>query len=97
MKRFILLVAAILALAGCQVQKPTVGGTVLAVTEIPHLEELEESAKYYEGPLVPEVAWTVEVRLDDGRAVSVTQSGARRYEPGERVRLLVDRHRALLL
>ena len=48
-------------------------------------------------PLVPEVAWQVEVRLDDGSAVTVTHEGARRYKPGERVRVLLDEAGALLL
>lgn len=92
-----ILAAAIVALAGCQLQEPTLRGTVVAVMEAPQLEELEESAKYYESPLVPEIAWTVEVRLDDGAAVSVIHNGPRRFEPGERVRLLVDEDGALLL
>jgi len=93
----IVLIAALLALAGCQLQEPTRPGTVVSVVEAQLAEELEESAKSYEHPLVPEVAWKVEVRLDDGTEVTVTQSGPRRYVPGERVRLLVDKHRALLL
>jgi outer membrane lipoprotein SlyB len=88
--------AALLALAGCQFQEPTVRGTVVAVTEIP-VEGLEESARHYEQPLVPEVAWKVQVRLDNGRALTVTQGGERRYRPGERVRLLIDAENALLL
>jgi hypothetical protein len=100
MKRLILALslaaAALLALAGCQLQEPTVRGTVVAVTEVP-VEGLEESARHYEHPLVPEVAWQVQVQLDDGRAVTVTPSGDRRYQAGERVRLLVDAERALLL
>jgi hypothetical protein len=91
------LVAAILALAGCQLQEPTLGGTVIAVTEAPQAEEPEDSAKHYEGPLVPEVAWKVEVQLDDGGAVTVIQTGPRRHEPGERVRLLRDSEGGLLL
>jgi TOBE domain len=95
-----LLFAAILALAGCQIDEPTVGGTVLAVVEAERGEErdyLEPSAKYYDDPLVPEVAWKVEVRLDDGSEVTVIQNGPRRYDPGERVRLLIDADGALLL
>jgi len=46
---------------------------------------------------VREVGWRVEVRLDDGKAVTVTHAGTRRYEPGERVRLLLDAQGALLL
>jgi len=91
-----LAIALLVALAGCQLQEPTVRGTVVTVTEIP-VEGLEESVKHYEHALVPEVAWKVQVRLDDGRAVTVTQNGDRRYQPGERVRLLIDTRRALLL
>ena len=78
----------------------TLGGTVVSVMEAERsegLHYLEESAKHYEDPLVPEVAWQVEVRLDDGPAVTVIHNGPRRYEPGERVRLLVDPGGALLL
>jgi hypothetical protein len=46
---------------------------------------------------VPEVAWQVEVRLEDGSAVTVTHQGPRRYEAGERVRVLLDEEGALLL
>ena len=94
--RFILF-AAILALAGCEVDEPLLGGTVVSVMEAERGEEPEQSPKYYEHPLVPEVAWEVEVQLDDGSAVTVTHNGARRYEPGERVRLLVDPEGELLL
>ncbi|HEU4352618.1 MAG TPA: hypothetical protein VFR66_12170 [Burkholderiales bacterium] len=90
--------AALLALAGCQLQEPTLPGTVVSVVAIERAEpENEESPKYYEDPLVPEVAWQVEVRLKDGSAVTVTHEGPRRYEPGERVRVLRDPEGALLL
>ena len=92
-----LLVAALLALAGCQFQEPTVAGTVVSVMEIDLGREPKYPSKHYEDPLVPEVAWQVEVELEDGNAVTVTHEGARRYEPGERVRLLRDEHGALLL
>jgi len=98
MKRLILAVS--LALAGCQFDQPTIGGTVVSVVEAERGEDLgylEESAKHYEDPLVPEVPWKVEIRLDDGSAVTVTQTGPRRHEPGERVRLLRDPEGALLL
>ena len=99
-KRALLLGAALLALAGCQGDQPTVGGTVVGVTatERPDpLGYLEESAKYYEHPLVPEVGQRVEVRLDDGSAVTVQHNGPRRYEAGDRVRLLKDEHGELFL
>ena len=92
-----ILVAALLALAGCQLQEPTVRGTVVAVHEVDRDDEREDSGKYYEAPLVPEVAWKVEVLLEDGSALTLKHRGERRYEPGERVRVLLDQHGALLL
>jgi outer membrane lipoprotein SlyB len=47
--------------------------------------------------MVPEVAWKVEVRLDDGSEVTLGHKGDKRYAPGERVRLLIDEEGALLL
>ena len=92
-----LVLAALLALAGCQLQEPTVGGTVLQVEEVERVEQVELDWRHYEDPLVPEVAWRLEVRLDDGSAVTVTHAGPRRYEPGARVRLLVHSQGELLL
>jgi len=97
-----LFVAALLALAGCQLDEPTVGGTIVAVAEIEAAEprddaEKDESGKYYDPPMVPEVAWKVEVQLDNGSTASVTHNGSRRYAPGERVRLIVADDGALLL
>lgn len=92
-----LLVAALLALGGCQLDEPIAWGTVVAVHEKEVLENLEDFGRHYEHPLVPEVAWKVEVRLDDGAAVSVVHSGSRRYTPGERVRLLKADEAVLLL
>ncbi|HZO00656.1 MAG TPA: hypothetical protein VFB93_05620 [Burkholderiales bacterium] len=95
--RAIVVAFLVLALAGCcQFDEPTLGGTVISVVEAAQPEEREDP-KYYEPPLVPEVAWKVEVQLDHGGAVTVTTHGARRYEPGERVRLLVDAAGELLL
>jgi outer membrane lipoprotein SlyB len=93
-----LLAAAALALtlAGCHLDQPTIGGTVVTVVETAGGEDSEQSPRYYDPPLVPEVAWKVEVRLDDGSEVTVTSHG-RRYEPGERVRLLKDEDGELLL
>lgn len=92
-----ILLAALLALGGCVHKEPTVAGTVLSVLEIDLGGEPDNPAKYYEDPLVPEVAWQVEVRLDDGSAVTVLHNGPRRVEPGERVRLLLESDGALLL
>jgi hypothetical protein len=95
MKRTLLALSVAVAglLAACQADDATIGGTVLAVSEVQRagdvdLSSLEESAKVYEDPLVPEVAWKVDVRLDNGEEVTVLRS--RRYSPGDRVRLLKD-------
>ena len=88
-------IAAALVLAGCQLDEPTLGGTVLSAVQAEGFEPAE-SPKYYEHPLAPE-AWDVEVQLDDGSTVVVTHNGSRRYAPGERVRLLVDPRGELLL
>jgi hypothetical protein len=93
-----LLVALIVGLAGCcQLAEQPLAGTVISVAEAGPAEEREESPRHYEPPLVPEVAWKIEVQLDDGSAVTVTTHGERRYAPGERVRLLVNDDGELLL
>jgi len=101
-----ILIAAILAaaasLAACQTEDAagdddTAWGTVVSVQEAERGDNLEELAKHYDHLLVPEVAWQIVVRLDDGAAVTVTHNGTRRYDPGERVRLLIDDEGALLL
>lgn len=92
-----LLFAAVVVLAGCQVQQPTAPGTVVGVREAP-AEVPEDLLRFDEGNLrLPEVAWKVDVQLDNGDAVTVTHGGERRFEPGERVRLLVGEEGALLL
>jgi hypothetical protein len=93
-----ILAAALLALAGCQLQESTLPATVVSVVAIENsAPEVEESAKRYEDPLWPEVAWEVRVRLEDGTDLTVTHEGPRRYEAGERVRVLIDDEGALLL
>lgn len=91
-----LILAAALALASCQVQEPTTPGTVLSVQEAKQALP-EELLKFDDDSLrMPEVAWQVDVQLDDGSQVSL-HTGSRRYAPGERVRVLVDADGALLL
>ena len=94
-----LLLAPLVALAGCQHKEaPLLGGTVVEVAEAhAPAEEQDDMGKRYEPPMVPEVAWKVDVRLDDGSTVSVIHQGARRYAPGERVRMILDSDGALLL
>lgn len=92
-----LFVAALLSLAGCQLRDPTIGGTVVDVTEAQASEHVDPAPKYYEDPLVPEAAWEVAVRLDNGNTATVIHKGSRRYAPGERVRVIFDEDGALLL
>ena len=93
-----LLFAAALLLAGCQVPEQTAPGTVIAVQEARPHHVPEELLQFDDDNLrMPEVAWKVEVQLDNGSHVTAVTSGPRRYTPGERVRLLIDADRALLL
>ena len=93
----ILLLSILLALGACQVQEPTARGTVLSVQEAKQALP-EDLLKFDDDNIrVPEVAWQVEVQLDDGSQVTTLQSGSRRYAPGERVRVVVDGDGALLL
>jgi hypothetical protein len=95
-----LLLSFVVLAAGCQLDEPTIGGTIVAVAEIEAAEsrdDAEKSGKYYDPPLVPEVGWKVEVHLDNGSSATVTHHGSRRYAPGERVRLIVDESGELLL
>jgi len=90
-------VSVVLFLAGCQLRDPTIGGTVINVTEAKVSEHVDPAPKYYDDVLVPEVAWQVDVRLDNGNTATVIHKGLRRYAPGERVRILVDQDGELLL
>lgn len=93
-----ILIAALLVLSGCQLEEPLAWGTVISVQDAERGEYSQEPAKHDDDhPLVPEVGWEIVVELDDGGAVTLTRNGGRRYEPGERVRLLVDDDGALLL
>lgn len=97
MTRFIVTLAlAAAALSGCQLDEPTLGGTVLKVAEAERIER-EPSPARYDDPLWPEVAWRIEVRLDNGDEVTVIHNGERRYSPGERVHVLPAGDGALLL
>jgi hypothetical protein len=97
LKAPLLAVVLALGLAACQVEPVTTPGTVLSVQEQKQALT-EELLRFDDDNLrVPEVAWKVEVELDDGTQVTAIHSGARRYVPGERVRLLVDADGALLL
>jgi hypothetical protein len=100
MKRLLALAlasVALLALGACQVQEPTTRGIVLSVQEAKQALP-EDLMKFDDDNLrLPEVAWQVEVQLDDGSQVTTLHTGGRRYAPGERVRVLIDADGALLL
>ena len=97
MKRLLSVVVAALIVAGCQVEPATSAATVLSVQE--HKQMLPEDLLKFDDDNLrfPEVAWQVEVELKDGSRLSATHTGARRYMPGERVRVIVDEDGALLL
>jgi hypothetical protein len=98
LKPFLFLFAALIALAGCQVPEPTAPGTVVSVQEARPAPLTEELVKFDDDHIsMPEVAWKVEVQLDDGSQVTTLHTGGRRYAPGERVRVLIDADGALLL
>jgi len=88
-----LLISALVALGGCELDEPIAWGTVVSVQEMEVLENAQDSGKHYEDPLVPEVAWKLEVRLDDG--ATIVHDTSRRYAPGERVRVLIPIAHAL--
>lgn len=90
-----LVLALTLALAACGGNHPVMDGVVEAVHEV-DLGVMHDLAKQYEHPLVPEVAWKVTVRAEDGSEITVIEP-ERRYQPGERVRLLNSKEGPLLL
>jgi hypothetical protein len=96
-----LIAAASLALAACGAQHGGIDdgiawGTVQSVKELSR-EEPYEPARSYDHILVRDPSYEIVVRLDSGAAVTATRSGARRFDPGERVRVLFDDEGVLLL
>ena len=89
--------AAAALLGACQLEDPITWGTIVSAEEQPYVEDDGNAFRYYEHPLAPDAGWEIVVQLDDGAPVTVLHNGTRRYEPGERVRLLVDDNGALLL
>ena len=73
-----ILAAALFALAGCQIQEPTVAGTVVSVVAIERADtDADEPWKYYEDPLVPEVAWHTQSAWYSSRSLPSVIIGAR--------------------
>jgi hypothetical protein len=89
--------AAAALLGACQLEDPIAWGTVVSAEELVYSEDEVNLPRYYEHPLAPEAGWEIVVQRDDGAPVTLMHNGTRRYEPGERVRLLVDEAGTLLL
>ena len=90
-----LFVAAILQ--GCEADEFTVWATVVDVQELDTGPQPPELTLRDEDIRIPEVAWKIEVRTDDGQTASVQRQGTRHYEPGERVRVIRTDEGDLLL
>lgn len=69
----------------------------MSAEEVLYAEDEANPSRYYEHPLAPDAGWEIVVQLDEGAPVTVMHNGTRRYEPGERVRVLIDEAGALLL
>jgi hypothetical protein len=93
----IVVLAAAAFLSACQLEDPLAWGTIVSAEEVLHAEDEVNLPRYYEHPLAPDAGWEIVVQLDDGAPVTLMHNGTRRYEPGERVRLLIDGAGALLL
>jgi hypothetical protein len=86
-----------LLLTACGPEDFTTWATVTAVQEVETAEASEASPAYDEDLRLPEPGFRVELRLDDGATLSLEQKRSRRYETGERVRLIRDAEGELLL
>lgn len=83
--------------SGCDADEFTVWATVVGVEELDSGPQPPELTLRDEDIRIPEVAWKIEVRTDDGQTASVQRQGARHYEPGERVRVIRTDEGDLLL
>lgn len=92
-----LLAVAAAALGGCEEDDLATWATVVEVDELESRSAVDERSAPYEEQLEFDPAWRVELQLDDGAAISLVRSGERRFEPGERVRVLKTPDGRLLL
>jgi outer membrane lipoprotein SlyB len=86
----ILLTASLVAvaLAGCA---NGLDGTTRGTVESVEVVRLERDIHAYEELRIqPDLGDRLLIRLDDGRAITVTLSGTQRFHAGERVRVLSD-------
>ena len=69
-------------------------GVTLGTVESVDTVRIERDIHAYEEPtelrIQPELADRMVIRLDDGRAITLVLNGTRRFEVGERVRVLSD-------
>jgi hypothetical protein len=66
-------------------------GIVESVREVQLIDEPPESPGVFEHSYRPRTGDELLVRLDDGRAISVVQTGMQVFEPGQRVFVIPDR------
>lgn len=74
--------------SGCDADDFAVWATVVGVEELDAGPQPAELTLRDEDIRIPEVAWRIELRTDDGQTVNVQRQGSRHYEPGERVQLI---------
>jgi hypothetical protein len=86
-----------LFLTACGPEDFTTWATVTAVQEVETAEAPETSTAYDDDLRLPQPGFRLELQLEDGATLSVEQKRNRRYEPGERVRLIRDAEGDLLL
>jgi outer membrane lipoprotein SlyB len=84
-------------LAGCEAEDFVTWATVLDVQDADAAPLPKDLDLRDDDLRIPEVGWKLELRLDDGETVSVTRNGGRRFQPGDRVRLLRSDDGELLL
>lgn len=91
------MLASAVALAGCEPEDFLTWATVLEVDEVVPTDVQDPEHAEEDDLREPEAGWRVQLLLEDGSAISLTYSGERRYEPGERVRVLRTPDGKLLL
>ena len=65
-------------------------GIVESAREVPPHEHPAELAGVFEHAINPKTVQELVIRLEDERAITVVQDGARRFEPGQRVLVEAD-------
>ena len=84
------------SMSACSPEDFTTWATVTSVREL-EVPEPDQHRLYDDDLRVPPPHYQVDLRLEDGKTVSLEHNGERRYAPGERIKVLRDRTGALLL